>query len=197
LGAVVLAGAAVLFASPAFAQIPRGPNPALFGYGRHPVTLPPGIHNPFTTNPFLINQALMGRAFSSGFAAGAPIAPFTFGAPWGGAALAGGYPGGALLATGYGGGGFGDPYAASLATAGGYPSAGYGAGGYGMGYGSYYPQMPYYGYMRGVADITTAQAQYWKTIQEARLLREQGYPSALDTAHKMIEQGYRSSRRAT
>jgi hypothetical protein len=57
-----------------------------------------------------------------------------------------------------------------------------------MGYGSYYPQMPYYGYLRGVADITTAQAQYWKTIQEARLLREQSYRSALDTTHKMIEE---------
>jgi hypothetical protein len=59
-----------------------------------------------------------------------------------------------------------------------------------MGYGSYspYPTMPYYGYMRGVADITTAQAQYWKTIQEARLLREQSYRSALDTAHKMIDE---------
>jgi hypothetical protein len=122
-GTVALAGAAVLFASAASAQIPRGPNPALFGCGRHPVTLPPGIHNPFTTNPFLINQALMGRAFSSAFAAGTTIPPFTFGAPWGGAALAGGYPGGALLATGNPSAGFGDPYAASLATPG-YPSSG-------------------------------------------------------------------------
>jgi hypothetical protein len=190
-GAVVLAGAAVLFASPASAQIPRAVNPALFGYGRHPITLPPGIHNPYTTNPYLINPALMRQAAAAGagFAAGASIPPYTIGAPLRPASLAGGYPAGAaLVASGYPSAGYGDPYAASLATTG-YPSAGYGAGGYDyVGYGNPYPYMPYYGYLRGVADITTAQAEYWKTIQEARLLREQSYRSALDTAHKMIEE---------
>jgi hypothetical protein len=193
-GPTVLAGAAVLFASPASAQIPRGPNPALFGYGRHPITLPLGIHNPFTTNPFLINQALMGQGLAAGTAAGATIPPFMFGAPVAPAGLTPATPSlvAALTATGYPGAGYGDPYAVSRATTGypsaGSPSAGYGAGGYGMGYGSSYNSMLHYGEMRGVADVTTAQGQYWKTIQEARLLRAQGYRSALDTAHKMIEE---------
>jgi hypothetical protein len=47
---------------------------------------------------------------------------------------------------------------------------------------------PYYGYLKGVADVTTANAQYWKTIQEGRLLREQSYRSALETRRKIIEE---------
>jgi hypothetical protein len=47
---------------------------------------------------------------------------------------------------------------------------------------------PYYGYLRGVADVTTANANYWKTIQEARLLREQSYRSALETRRAIIEE---------
>jgi hypothetical protein len=47
---------------------------------------------------------------------------------------------------------------------------------------------PYYGYLHGVAAVTTANAQYWKTIQEARLIREQGYRSALETRRRMIEE---------
>jgi hypothetical protein len=99
-----------------------------------------------------------------------------------------GYPdyGASLLAGGYGGGGYG----ASLAT-GGYPSAGYGGlGGGGYGGGGYWNTSinPYNGYLTGSADLTTANANYQKIIQEARLLREQANRSYLDTRRKQIEE---------
>jgi hypothetical protein len=83
-------------------------------------------------------------------------------------------------------GGFG-PYA-SLAATGFSP---YGLGGFGYGYPyTFNPAFanPYYGFLQGVADVTTANANYWKTIQEARLLRELSYRSQLETRHKMIEE---------
>ena len=98
------------------------------------------------------------------------------------------------LARGVGGpglGGFG-PYATLAAT--GYgrrrrPRALGGYGAYGMPY-SFNPAFanPYYGYLKGVADVTTANAEYWKTIEQARLLREQSYRSALETHRKIIEE---------
>jgi hypothetical protein len=87
------------------------------------------------------------------------------------------------------------PYATLAATgSGANPNASLAAGGYGAN-GSGWPYWwdaswanPYYGYLKGVADVTTANAQYWKTIVEARLLREQSYRSQLETRHKMIEE---------
>jgi hypothetical protein len=73
----------------------------------------------------------------------------------------------------------------------GYPPPGYGYGAYLFPYGAgYYPLLtnPYTGYLTGSADITTANANYHKTIQEARLLREQANRSALDTRRKFLEQ---------
>jgi hypothetical protein len=101
-----------------------------------------------------------------------------------------GSPLGTLAAPGIGraalGGGFG-PYATLANSAAGLG----GLGGYG-GWGPYQWNpawnSPFYGYMKGVADITTANAEYWKTIQEARLLREQSYRSALETRRKIIEE---------
>jgi hypothetical protein len=94
------------------------------------------------------------------------------------------------------GAGFG-PYASLAASGYANPSAslaatGYGLGGYG-GWGLPYTfnpafANPFFGYLQGVADVTTANANYWKTIQEARLLREQSYRSALETRRKIIEE---------
>jgi hypothetical protein len=83
-----------------------------------------------------------------------------------------------LSATGYSA----NPYAALAAS-------GYGYGGWGMPY-TFNPAFanPFFGYLQGVADVTTANANYWKTIQEARLLREQSYRSALETRRKIIEE---------
>jgi hypothetical protein len=68
-----------------------------------------------------------------------------------------------------------------------------GMGGYGMegmGYGMMNAAFanPYYGYLKGIADVTSANAQYWKTIEEGRLLREQSYRSGLETRRKIIEE---------
>jgi hypothetical protein len=61
-----------------------------------------------------------------------------------------------------------NPYTASLSSTG-YPSSDYGASGYNP-YMSYAD--PYGGYMRGLADVTTAQANYHVKYQQARLIRE-------------------------
>jgi hypothetical protein len=65
----------------------------------------------------------------------------------------------------------------------------YGAGlGYGMGYGwgTQWMQNPYEGYLNGAANITTANAQYQQTIQQARLTREEARRSALETRRQSI-----------
>jgi hypothetical protein len=63
-----------------------------------------------------------------------------------------------------------------------YAAYGYGAG--------YYGDLgnPYGGYLAGAADVTLANAYYQKTIQEARLLREEARRSALETRRKYLEQ---------
>jgi hypothetical protein len=54
---------------------------------------------------------------------------------------------------------------------------------------------PYEGYLNGAAGITTANAEYQRTIQEAKLLREEAVRSRMDTRKKMIEQAeYERSR---
>jgi hypothetical protein len=73
----------------------------------------------------------------------------------------------------------------------GYPPPGYGYGAYLYPYGAgYYPFLanPYAGYLAGAADITTANGNYHKTIQEARLLREQANRSAIETRRRFLEQ---------
>jgi hypothetical protein len=95
--------------------------------------------------------------------------------------------------------GYGLPATASLATAG-YGagalgtagadyagSAAYGAGAYGWGW-SGPGTNPYYGYLSGAADVTIADAKYWKIIQEARLVREEANRSYLDTRRKIQEE---------
>ncbi len=70
----------------------------------------------------------------------------------------------------------------------GYPY-GYGAGyGLGYGWGTQWMQNPYQGYMQGAADITTANAQYQQTIQQAKLTREEARRSALQTRRATIEE---------
>jgi hypothetical protein len=151
----------------------------------------PGYVNPHslmlngeTFGQFARNTAVLGRALSAGVPG--------FGLGFRGAGFGGIGPYASLAAGGFGGIG---PYA-SLAAGGlgGYGALG-GYGGYGLdGYGLMGMMMnaayanPFYGYLKGVADVTTANAQYWKTIQEGRLLREQSYRSALETRRKIIEE---------
>jgi hypothetical protein len=72
-------------------------------------------------------------------------------------------------------------------SAGGYGSP-YGGGG--GGYGGWWPDSinPYNGYLKGAADVTMANANYNKIIQEARLIREQANRSAMDTRRKILEE---------
>lgn len=68
---------------------------------------------------------------------------------------------------------------------GGYgPNYGYGAN---PGYG-YTRQTPYQGYMNGAANITTANAQYQMTIQQAKQEQEKARRSALTTHRATIEE---------
>jgi hypothetical protein len=59
------------------------------------------------------------------------------------------------------------------------------------GYGSYGTQLmlnPYEGYLTGAASLTTANAQYQLTIQQARLVREQAVQEHYRTRRAMMEQ---------
>jgi len=77
----------------------------------------------------------------------------------------------------------------AAAPPGGYVPA---VGGYGTGYGyganPYARQTPYQGYMNGAANVTTANAQYQMTIQQAKLAREESRRSALKTRRATIEE---------
>jgi hypothetical protein len=106
--------------------------------------------------------------------------------------LNGGYSGG------YDGSGHGSPHESS---AGGLDLYGGGGGGllssavsgaaYGYGYGLSYTQWmmnPYQGYLQGAADITRANAQFYQTIAQARLTRQEAIRSSLETRRAMIEE---------
>ncbi len=69
---------------------------------------------------------------------------------------------------------------------GGYYGRGYGMLGYG--WGTQWMMNPYQGYMNGAANITTANAQYQQTIQQAKLTREEARRSALQTRRAAIEE---------
>jgi hypothetical protein len=47
---------------------------------------------------------------------------------------------------------------------------------------------PYEGYLQGAADLTRADAQYWQTIQQAKLTRQETIRSSLETRRAMIEE---------
>jgi hypothetical protein len=74
---------------------------------------------------------------------------------------------------------------------GGYGSSSYGSGGYGSGSdGSYGQSMenPYEGYLRGAVSLTTANAQYQLTIQQAKLVRHNAVRAAIQTRRTWIEE---------
>ena len=72
------------------------------------------------------------------------------------------------------------------------PDRGGGYGGSGAsGCGSYATQWmlnPSEGYLRGAADITKANAQYYQTIQQAKLVRQQAIQEAIRTRRAVIEE---------
>jgi hypothetical protein len=70
-------------------------------------------------------------------------------------------------------------------------------GGYGImgyGWGTQWMQNPYEGYLNGAANVTTANAQYQLTIQQAKLAREEARRSALQTRREaLLERQYELS----
>lgn len=69
----------------------------------------------------------------------------------------------------------------------GYGGLGYGYGyGMGMGWGTQWMQNPYEGYLNGAANLTTANAQYQLTIQQAKLARQEAIRSSIQTRRQSI-----------
>jgi hypothetical protein len=70
------------------------------------------------------------------------------------------------------------------------PVLNYGGGypGYGYGYGTQWMQNPYEGYLNGAANLTTANAQYQQTIQQAKLTRQEAIRSTYQTRRAGIEE---------
>jgi hypothetical protein len=70
--------------------------------------------------------------------------------------------------------------------------AGTGYGGFGQaggwGWGTQWMMNPYEGYLSGAASVTTANAQYQLTIQQAKLLRQEYIRSTLQTRRAVIEE---------
>jgi len=190
-GAAALGGLAVLGLLAPQAQAQRRPIfvPALGTPGVGINTMP--WMNPYQTlNQAAFQTAVVGSALST-------IPPYALGynpypqalnfgpsyqtlsagpySPYG----AGGY--GSLLSGGYGGGGYGN---------GGYSPYMYGYAGPGTN--------PYYGYLRGAADVTSANAQYQKTIQEARELRARARIAEVDARRRLQDElDYEQKRRPT
>jgi hypothetical protein len=63
----------------------------------------------------------------------------------------------------------------------------YGPYGYGM-WGTQWMMNPYQGYLSGAADLTRANAEYYQTISQARLLRQEAIRSSIQTRRAMIEE---------
>ncbi len=67
------------------------------------------------------------------------------------------------------------------------------ASGYGLGFGysmmgTQWMMNPYQGYLQGAASITKSNAQYYQTIQQAKLSRQEAIRSSLETRRAMIEE---------
>lgn len=59
--------------------------------------------------------------------------------------------------------------------------------GYGV-YGTQWMMNPYQGYLSGAADLTRANADYYKTISQAKLLRQEAIRSSIQTRRAFIEE---------
>jgi hypothetical protein len=67
-----------------------------------------------------------------------------------------------------------------------YPYGPYGP--YGGIYGTQWMMNPYQGYLQGAADLTRANAEYYSTIQQAKLTRQEAIRSSIQTRRAMIEE---------
>jgi hypothetical protein len=200
-GVILLAGAALLGLSrPAQAQFNLRRN--AFVPLSNPINPNPYISPNMTLGQFAFNTAVIGRALNQ-------IPPWTAGFnPYTQPIFNTGTAVNPALFTGLGAPGYGVPAlttglgglgGAGLSTAPGYgagalstaPFGGGFGGGYGGGYGGYpysYDLNGYTGYLNGAANLTIANAQYYKTIEEARLSRERANQEAIVTRRKIREE---------
>jgi len=175
----MLGGLAVLgpWSAAAQAQVRTPLNPAGVG----PLA-PFGVGHPLA-NSAAIGRNVLGNTFGAGARAGFGTG---LGTGLGYGSLAPSYAntplGYASLLNGAGAGGYG-------ITGGLINSALTGAGyGYGYGYGTQWMQNPYEGYLSGAANITRANADYYLTIQQAKLVRQEAARSAIQTRRAWIEE---------
>jgi hypothetical protein len=85
-----------------------------------------------------------------------------------------------------------NPYTSGTLNSNGYGTSNmggdYGGGGYG-GYGyPYYSETPVAGFLRGTADMITAQGKWLKDFQQASLIKEQDRQAKIDTRKKIFDQ---------
>jgi hypothetical protein len=206
-----LAALVLLAATPAAHAQRRAPN----GYfvapiNYNPYFIPNQTPNSLSLSQYTYNLGVLSRAYGRAYANIPPYAlgynPYPQFVNYGPSfpTIAPGFPG-------YGGGGFnpglysGGGFGSSLST---YPGSYPGVGGYpgsatltsypgsdfSGSWGSPYtnPYIPYQdplsGYLRGVADVTNANAQYQVTIQQAKLLQEKAKQAQIDTRRRILDE---------
>jgi hypothetical protein len=138
------------------------------------------LPNGMSLNQFAFNTAVLGQALANVPPYALGYNPYTPAVANYGLGATGGYgPYASLVTNGYSGMGYGGA---------GYPGMGYGGSGYSGGYGGYGYMDPNYGYLKGAAEVTQANANYDKTLQEARLLRDKSYRAALETRRSLQDE---------
>jgi hypothetical protein len=138
--------------------------------------------NPFAMNGRFANTAALGQALNApdaGRLGYSSLSPAAYSPSTGYGTLAASYANPSL--------GYGSLMNSSSNDSNGYGAGGYGAGGYGM-YGTQWMMNPYQGYLSGAASVTRANADYYQTIQQAKLLRQEAIRSSLQTRRAMIEE---------
>ena len=139
--------------------------------------------NPFATTGRFANTAALGQALNaptSGRLGYSSLSPNTYSPGTGVGTLAASYANPSL---GYG------SLMNSNNQGGGIGFGGYGLYGGGYGFGTQWMMNPYQGYLTGAASITTANAQYYQTIQQAKLLRQDAIRSSMPNAAGLHRRG--------
>jgi hypothetical protein len=147
----------------AYSNIP----PYALGFNPYPQFVNYGPSFP-TITPFAGGGFNPGLYGGGGYGGLSSLSTYPGGA-YGGGFGGGAYPGSATMTSFPGSSGF-DPYSSF----GGNP---------------YFPYSdPLSGYLRGVADVTNANAQYELTIQRAKIVQEQARQAALDTRRRVLDE---------
>jgi hypothetical protein len=155
---------------------------AVVGQQPAPAANPNVYVNPFATPGRFANTAALGQSLTAP-AAGrlgySSLAPGTYAPATGYGSLAASYANPSL--------GYGSLMNSSSNNNNNNGYGGYGLYGYGM-YGTQWMMNPYQGYLSGAADITRANAEYYQTIQQAKLMRQEAIRSSIQTRRAMIEE---------